>query len=110
MCVDRSPMKRRSDPAERGSEMAVQKANRKATCIWRLARWVVVMVPAPPTPTVVFGSPNCGWLAVLNISQRNARDFCSENLNLRLMVVSRLKIAGPVKLLRPRVPQVKAGG
>ena len=37
-----------------------QNPNRTATCICRFDRCVIVIVPAPPTPTVAFGKPNCG--------------------------------------------------
>src|SRR6516164_790751 len=47
---------------------------------------------------------------MLNRSQRNESALCSPILNLRLRLVSTFSTDGPFRVLRPSVPQVKAGG
>src|SRR6476469_10016852 len=68
------------------------------------------MVPAPPTPIVAFGSPNCGWLRPLKNSDRNCSSRDSLNRILFVTEKSRLYRAGAFNVLRPKVPHVNAGG
>src|SRR6185369_14328669 len=81
-----------------------QNANLNANWICRLERCVDAMVPAPPTPTVEFGSPNCGWLSPLKNSDRNCSSFDSPILNFFAKEKSRLKSDGARSVLRPSVP------
>lgn len=89
---------------------AVYQWRRKASCTCRALVTTVAMVPAPAEPIFTLGRPKFGRFSRLKNSKRN----CSQNLSFMRNSLStpesQVTSPGPIRMLRPALPNVKGGG
>src|SRR5215510_16315321 len=83
-----------------------QKFNLIANCINRGSPERVVILPKAELLKLRSGSPNCGVLKALNISQRNSKLRPSPKTpKVRANEKSKFVRPGPRRVLRPQVPK-----
>src|ERR1017187_291642 len=95
-----------------------QKFNLSANWIWRM-EFAVPRVwpkfeggaaPEPPPQLMLVGLYKFTWLGALNISMRNSRLLCSVIGNSLMTEASSVPRHGPLRVLRPQLPNVPATG